>query len=166
MTVTAISKHDSLAYDAFAGLTDDQIIERALSILENKHQRGSEPLRSPAITGRYLRLRMAELQFEVFGMLLLDNRHRVITMSDMFNGTVDGAAVYPREVVKKALEHNAAAVVLYHNHPSGINEPSQADIALTKRLKEALGLVDVRVLDHFIVSGAADHVSFAERGLM
>lgn len=167
MSVTAIRNQDSLSFDdAFAGISDEQVIDRAMQILEHKHKRGSAPLKSPEITGKYLRARLAERQHEVFGLLLLDNRHRVIEMKDMFFGTIDGAAVYPREVVKTALQANAAAMILYHNHPSGVNEPSQSDIALTKKLKEALGMVDIRVLDHLIVSGAEDHVSLAERGLV
>lgn len=166
MTVTDIRTQDDFFNDAFAGIDDEQIIERALSILAEKHKPGSEPLKSPDATRRYLRMRTAELQHEEFGVLLMDNRHRVIALVDMFKGTIDGAAVYPREVVKLALEHNAAAMILYHNHPSGVNEPSQADIALTKRLKEALSMVDIRILDHFVVSGAEPAISLAERGLM
>lgn len=96
--------------------------------------------------------------------MFLDNRHRVITFEEMFRGTIDGASVYPREVVKAALQHNAAAVIFAHNHPSGVAEPSQADQAITKRLIEALLLVDVRVLDHLVVGEQV--VSFAERGLI
>ncbi|WP_288365617.1 JAB domain-containing protein [uncultured Marinobacter sp.] len=150
----------------FTTMTDEQILERAMEILEERHKPGSEALKSPGDTRRYLRMRMANLQHEVFGALWLDNRHRVIEIEDLAAGTVDGAAVYPREVVKAALNANAAAVLFFHNHPSGCSEPSQADIALTRRLKEALGLVDIRVLDHLVVSGAEDAVSLAERGLM
>ena len=146
-------------------LTDDQILERAMQILEQRHAAGSDPLRSPADLRRYLRMRMAELQHEEFGCLFLDNRHRVIEFTELFRGTIDGAAVYPREVVKACLQRNASAVIFYHNHPSGITEPSQADITLTKRLKEALGLVDIRVLDHVVVSGT-ESTSLAERGLI
>jgi len=164
MAVTAIRKTSTL--DAFAGIGDEQVIERAMSILADRHKPGSEPLKSPDLTRSYLRMRLAHLQHEEFGMLLLDNRHRVISCQEVFRGTIDGAAVYPREVVKLALAHNSAAVILYHNHPGGVNEPSQADISLTKRLKDALALVDVRILDHMIVSGAAETISLAERGLM
>ena len=101
---------------------------------------------------------------EQFGAIFLDNRHRVITFEILFSGTIDGASVYPREVVKRALQLNAAAVIFSHNHPSGDTTPSDADKRITDRLKEALGLVDVRVLDHFVVG--QDCTSFAERGLL
>jgi DNA repair protein RadC len=101
----------------------------------------------------------------VFGALFLDNRHRVLEVAEMFQGTIDGASVHPRVVVQRALEVNAAAIVFFHNHPSGVAEPSHADEALTRRLREALALVDVRVLDHFVVA-AGESVSFAERGLL
>jgi DNA repair protein RadC len=98
-------------------------------------------------------------------VLFLDNRHRVIAVEDMFRGTIDGASVHPREVVKAALTHNAAAVILAHNHPSGIAEPSQSDELITRRLKDALSLVEIRVLDHLVI-GAGTTESFAERGLL
>ncbi len=99
----------------------------------------------------------------MFACLFLDTRHRVIGFEPLFRGTLDGAAVYPREVVKRALVHNAGAVILAHNHPSGDCEPSEADRAITRRLGEALGLIDVRLLDHLVVAGGT-HVSLAERG--
>ena len=102
---------------------------------------------------------------EAFGCLFLDNRHRLIAFEILFHGTVDGASVHPREVVKRALEHNSAAVIFAHNHPSGVAEPSQADELITRRLRDALALVDIRVLDHVIV-GLERCVSFAERGLL
>ena len=150
--------------DQFAGISEQDIITRAMTILEERHQPGAS-MRSPNDTRNYLRLSMADLQHEQFGALFLDNRHRLIERRELFNGTVDGAAVYPREVVKAALSVNAAAVIFYHNHPSGVSEPSQADITLTRRLKEALGLIDVRVLDHLVVS-ASESTSLAERGLV
>jgi DNA repair protein RadC len=94
----------------------------------------------------------------------MDNRHRMIAFEELFNGTIDGASVHPREVVKRCLHHNAAAVIFAHNHPSGVPEPSQSDERITQKLKEALHLIDVRVLDHFVVGDAV--VSFAERGLL
>lgn len=127
-------------------------------------QRGEE-LRSPSDTRHYLTARMRDYPHEVFASLYLDNRHRVIAFEELFRGTIDGASVHPREVVKRALHHNAAAVILAHNHPSGLAEPSRADQALTQRLKDALGLVDIRVLDHLIV-GDGSVASFAERGLL
>jgi DNA repair protein RadC len=99
----------------------------------------------------------------VFACLFLDNRHRVICFEELFRGTINGASVHPREVVKKALHHNAAALILAHNHPSGIAEPSEADRQLTKKLQQALGLVDIRVLDHVVI-GDGESVAFAERG--
>lgn len=122
-------------------------------------------LTSPGAVRNYLRSRMAHLPHEVFACLFLDNQHRVITFEELFRGTLDSASVYPREVVKRALACNAAALILTHNHPSGVAEPSQADQMLTRRLKEALALVDIRVLDHLVI-GDGEPVSFAERGLL
>ena len=120
---------------------------------------------SPGHVRDYLHASLRDREAEVFCVLFLDNRHRLIRFEECFNGTIDGASVYPREIVRKALGHNAAAVILAHNHPSGVTEPSQADIALTSRLKDALSLIDVRVLDHFIV-GDGQPLSLSERGLM
>ncbi len=122
-------------------------------------------LTSPDATRAFLIAALGTSPYEVFCVLFLDNRHRLIAMTELFRGTIDGASVHPREVVREALSHNAAAAVLAHNHPSGIAEPSQADELITVRIKEALGLIDVRVLDHLIVGGSAC-VSFAERGLI
>src|SRR5215469_10238256 len=122
-----------------------------------------KPLSDPAATRKFLRAQLRDVPYEVFGCLYLDNRHRVIVFEELFRGTLDGASVHPREVVRAALKHNAAALIFAHNHPSGVAEPSDADRRLTNRLKDALALVDVRVLDHFVV-GDGDVVSFAERG--
>ena len=122
-------------------------------------------LASPEQTRLFLKARLRSYQHEVFACLFLDNRHRVICFEELFVGTIDGASVYPREVVKRALHHNAAAVIFAHNHPSGVAEPSPADRAITQRLREALGLMDVRVLDHLVI-GDNEVVSFAERGLL
>jgi len=124
-----------------------------------------QPLTSPAAVREYLKAILSHHESEVFGVLFMDNLHRVQTFEILFYGTIDSASVHPREVVKRALANNSAAVILTHNHPSGMPEPSQADIALTSRLKDALGLVDVRVLDHFIV-GEGSPVSMSERGLL
>jgi DNA repair protein RadC len=110
-------------------------------------------------------MRFAGLEHEVFCCLYLDNRNRVIACEELFRGTIDGASVHPRAVVKRALIHNAAAIILAHNHPSGVAEPSQADELITRRLKQALALVDIRVLDHLIVADAVVE-SMAERGLL
>lgn len=121
---------------------------------------------SPAAVRDWLRLKLGRLPREVFLVILLDSQNRVIGSEELFQGTLAQTSVHPREVVKLVLAHNAAAVILAHNHPSGVGEPSQADRLLTDTLKQALSLVDVRVLDHFIVAGNASPVSFAERGLL
>ncbi len=113
----------------------------------------------------YLSARLRDLGHEVFCCLFLDNRHRVLAFEELFRGTLNGTAVYPREVVRRALHHNAAAVIFAHNHPSGVSEPSRADELLTRQLKEALALVDIRTLDHLVV-GEGEVVSFSERGLL
>lgn len=122
-------------------------------------------LSSPTATRRWLSALLGGRDAEVFVVLFLDNRHRLIECVEMFRGTIDGASVHPREVVKAALWRGAASVILAHNHPSGIAEPSQADELITLRLKDALALIDVRVLDHIII-GRGTHVSLAERGLL
>ena len=121
-------------------------------------------LTSPVQTRQYLRARLRDYQHEIFACLMLDNRNRVIAFRELFRGTIDGASVYPREVVKQALADNAAAVILAHNHPSGVCEPSQADVRITERLRQALGLVDIRVLDHVIIGDGVTCLS--ERGLL
>jgi len=139
-------------------------MEMARRVMDEPLRQG-DPLRSPEDTRRFLTSRLGTYPHEVFAGLFLDNRHRVIRYRELFRGTIDGAAVYPREVVRQALEDNAAAVIFAHNHPSGVAEPSQADVSLTRRLKEALGLVDIRVLDHMVI-GHGEVISLAERGLM
>lgn len=124
-----------------------------------------EPIRSPADTELFLLSRLRHLGHELFCCLYLDNRHRVLAFEELFRGTIDGTSVYPREVVKAALDINAAAVILAHNHPSGVAEPSQADERITRRLKAALELVDIRLLDHLIV-GDGTATSLAARGLL
>jgi DNA repair protein RadC len=109
---------------------------------------------------------MRGYRHEVFGCLWLDNQHRVLEFEELFHGTIDGASVYPREVVRAALRLNAAAVIFAHNHPSGVAEPSEADRMITQRLKQALNLIDIRVLDHFIVGDGDQAYSFAEHGLL
>jgi DNA repair protein RadC len=145
---------------------DDAIIESALKILESRimYKSDSPSLTTPQASKNFVKLQLATYEHEVFACLMLDNRNRVIAFRELFRGTIDGASVYPREVVKQVLADNAAAVIFAHNHPSGIAEPSQADIAITERLKKALALIDVRVLDHLIVGDQV--TSFAERGLL
>lgn len=120
---------------------------------------------APNVVRDFLTTRLRDMPFEIFAGLFLDNRHRLIEYREMFRGTIDGASVHPREVVREALSLNAAAVIFAHNHPSGVAEPSQADELITRRLKDALALVDIRTLDHLIV-GSGSTISFAERGLM
>lgn len=129
---------------------------------ELKHQ---DALTSPDHTKRFLQAQLRDKDYEVFACLYLDNQNRVLSFEEVFTGTIDGAAVYPREIVKRALAEGAAGVIFAHNHPSGIAEPSQADIGITDRLKQALSLVDIRVLDHLVI-GDGYSVSFAERGLI
>ena len=139
-------------------------LELARRHLAERIERG-DPLSNPQATREFLMARLRDRAQEVFACLFLDNRHRIISFDEMFYGTVDGAAVHPREVVKRAMHHNAAAVILAHNHPSGVAEPSRADEMLTRRLKDALALVDVRTLDHMVI-GDGEAVSFAERGML
>ncbi len=144
-------------------------IMRALPEIARRYYAESLPIgetiRSPADTEAFLKARMRDLDHELFCCLFLDNRHRVLSFDELFRGTIDGTSVYPREVVKEALAVNAAAVILAHNHPSGVAEPSQADERITLRLKSALDLVDIRLLDHLII-GDGQATSLARRGLL
>jgi len=139
-----------------------ELMVRALA----ESMRLRDSLADPATVKDFLRLQLAGLTHEVFMVILLDSQNRLIDSVELFRGTLCQTSVYPREVVKLALQGNAAAVVLAHNHPSGVAEPSSADEVLTRTLKQALALVDVRVLDHFIVAGTHPPLSFAERGLI
>jgi len=139
-------------------------MEMARRHMSETLQRGSV-LENPEHTRQFLSSRLRDYPYEVFSCLFLDNRHRVIEFEELFRGTINGASVHPREVVKKALGHNAASVIFAHNHPSGVAEPSAADQHITRQLTDALALVDVRVLDHLVV-GDGQVVSFAERGLL
>ena len=141
------------------------VLEMARRHLRQTLER-QDALTSPDLTRQFLAATMRAYPHEVFACLLLDNQHRVIEFRELFRGTIDGASVYPREVVKTALAYNAAAVIFAHNHPSGIAEPSEADRLITHRLKQALNLVDIRVLDHFIVGDGDRAYSFAENGLL
>jgi DNA repair protein RadC len=140
------------------------VLELARRHLQEGLKRG-DTMKSPDQTKHYLSSRLRDYPYEVFACLFLDNRHRIISFDELFRGTIDGASVHPREVVRRALQHNAAAVILAHNHPSGVAEPSEADRRITRRLQDALGLIDVRVLDHLVI-GDQDATSFAERGFM
>ncbi|KPK59367.1 MAG: hypothetical protein AMJ59_11405 [Gammaproteobacteria bacterium SG8_31] len=139
-------------------------LELARRCLAEPLRRGAV-LEGPAAVRDMLQARLQDRPYEVFCCLFLDNRNRVIRLEELFRGTIDGASVHPREVVRQALACNAAAVILAHNHPSGIAEPSQADEFITRRLRGALALVDIRVLDHLVI-GDGTAVSFAERGLL
>ncbi|HEX7111709.1 MAG TPA: DNA repair protein RadC [Mizugakiibacter sp.] len=139
-------------------------LELARRCLAEELQRGP-PLTRPDDSAAYLKARLAHLPYEVFLCLFLDTRHRVLACTELFRGTLDGAAVHPREVVRACLKHNAAAVIFAHNHPSGVAEPSAADRAITRELRDALGLVGVRVLDHLVV-GTGMPVSMAALGLL
>lgn len=141
-----------------------QVVQQALEMLECE-ARESDALASPDAVRDYLRILLADRPHEVFAVVFLDAQNRVIVTQEMFRGTLTQTAVYPREVLIAALAHSAAGVILCHNHPSGVAEPSRADEVLTQTLKSALALVDVRVLDHFIVTRGGV-VSFAERGLL
>lgn len=162
-------KADEQAFCSYPGLGTAKyaqlqaVMEMAQRYLFESMQRG-DALSSPDDTRRYLSDRLRDYQHEVFAALFMDQRNRVICFEELFTGTIDGASVYPREVVKKALQHNAASIIFAHNHPSGVAEPSSADKSITKRLQDALALVDIRVLDHFVVGDEV--ISFAERGLM
>ena len=140
------------------------VLEMAKRHFQEILQRGNA-LTSPDITRAYLSAQLRGYSYEVFACLFLDNQHRVIQFEELFRGTIDGASVYPREIAKRALHHNAAAIIFAHNHPSGIAEPSQADRHITDKLKQALALFDIRVLDHFIIGDGLPY-SFAEHGLL
>ncbi|MGE6319330.1 RadC family protein [Pseudomonas oryzihabitans] len=169
-SLRALLEADLAAFSAHLGLGPAKF-SQLQAVLEMGRRHLAEGLKrdsaleSPQQVRDYLKARLRHEPHEIFGCLFLDTRHRVLAFEALFHGTIDGASVYPRQVVKRALAHNAAAVILTHNHPSGIAEPSQADRLLTTRLKDALALVDVRVLDHFIV-GDGEPLSMAEYGCL
>ncbi|HHF0482619.1 DNA repair protein RadC [Vibrio sp. Vb2110] len=141
----------------------NELLERAAEALATKYKREGT-FTNPTNVKEYLKLKLGAHDREVFAVMFLDNQHQLISFEELFFGTIDAASIYPREVLKTALNHNAAAVIFAHNHPSGIAEPSQADKRITQRLIDALKLVDIRVLDHIVVG--EDCVSFAEKGLI
>jgi DNA repair protein RadC len=163
MTKSNLWIHDA-ATQAMREATHEEIIEAARCSLARRVRQGAR-LESPGKTRDFILVELSERPHETFCIIHLDNRHRVIAWQELFRGTIDGASVHPREVVKEALSRNAAACILVHNHPSGVAEPSQADELITRRLRDAMALVDIRVLDHLIVAGSTV-LSFAERGLM
>ncbi|HEX9812114.1 MAG TPA: DNA repair protein RadC [Burkholderiales bacterium] len=161
---------DRAALCAVSGLGQAKYIQLVAALEMGRRHLGArvargEALQSPRDTLDYLQASLRDRPYEVFCCLFLDNRHRVLAFEELFRGTLNGTAVYPREVVKRALALNAAAAILVHNHPSGVAEPSRADEVLTERLQEALSLVEVRLLDHIVV-GDGETVSFSERGLI
>ncbi len=156
---------DLLQENARLSADEAQILSQARAILLRLAGTSGVSLNAPSATREYLRTMLAPQERELFIVLTLDNRHRLIASDILFAGTIDGASVHPREVVKCALRHNAAAVIFAHNHPSGVAEASQADELITRRLRDALALVDIRTLDHLVV-GAGQTLSFAERGLL
>jgi len=161
---TILYTTDPNATTGFREATFEELIAGARHALAIRVRKGTV-MASPNAARDYLTMRLAPRDHEVFTILFLDSRHRLIDCLEMFRGTIDGASVHPREVVKEVLARTAAAVILSHNHPSGVAEPSQADELITQRLREALALIDVRVLDHLIVAGG-DVTSLAERGLI
>ena len=167
-SLRALLQADLRQFSAHAGLGPAKyaqlqaVLEMARRHLAQGMQRG-DALSSPQDTERYLQAQLRDRDYEVYACLFLDNQNRVIRYRELFRGTIDAAAVYPREVVKQALAEGAAAVILAHNHPSGVAEPSGADRSITERLQQALGLMDIRVLDHLVV-GDGHTVSFAQRG--
>ena len=160
---SVIKKTRNGLYQVPKAITKDQLYNVVLELIEEEYCR--EQLSSAQAARRYLQLKMAKQDQEIFSVLFLDSQHRVISIDEMFFGTIDSAAVHPRIILKRCLEYNCAAVILCHNHPSGIAEPSNADKQITELIKDALALCDIRVIDHFIFA-AGNTVSFAERGLI
>jgi len=150
--------------DGFREAFAPEVFSRTRALIAQRFRAGFPVLSRPSECRDFLKLHLGVLDHEVFGVLHLDNRHRLIEMEELFRGTLDSASVHPRDVVKSALMHNAAALILFHNHPSGALEPSQADEFITLRLRDALALIDIRVIDHFVIGNGT--YSFAEHGLL
>lgn len=159
-----IARDSKGSYKLTGRTTEEDVLAAAEGILFAKLERLGT-ISNPRDSGDFLRMRLGGLEHEEFHAMWLDNRHRILAVDKLATGTIDGASVHPREVVKSALKHNAAAVIFAHNHPSGVCEPSAADRAITHELRDALRFVGVRVLDHLVV-GAGDPVSMAARGLI
>ena len=160
---TQLTLIETSDFEADRIVHENQLIDEALHILDRRLFTRGPGLTSPDTVASYLKLHIAPQEHEVFGVIFLDAKHRVLAFEILFYGSINGASVYPRQVIKRSMAHNAGAVILVHNHPSGCTEPSQADRVLTARLKEALALIEVRVLDHFIV-GEGRPLSLAEYG--
>ena len=162
--MNTVKTESAATYAATTNVAEDAIIAQAMSILESRLRTKTTAFTSPNQSKQFVRCKLQQLEHEVFSVLFLDNQNYLIDYTEMFRGTIDSAAVYPREVAKLALELNAAAVILAHNHPSGISVPSSADRNITHKLKSALELFDIRVLDHIIIGDTT--YSFAESGLI
>lgn len=161
-----IRSEERAAYSAdSSNIADDNILRQAMEILERRlYREHTDPIQDPETVGRYLQLKLAQLEHEEFHVLWLDTQHVPLALDRLSIGSIDGAPVSPREVVKAGLRQNAAAAILAHNHPSGNPEPSDADRLITRRLKETLALVEIRLLDHIIVGGVRKPISLASRG--
>jgi DNA repair protein RadC len=162
--MNTVKTESAATYAATTNVAEDAIIAQAMSILESRLRTKTTAFTSPDQSKQFVRCKLQQLEHEVFSVLFLDNQNYLIEYTEMFRGTIDSASVYPREVAKAALELNAAAVIFAHNHPSGISVPSSADRNITHKLKSALELFDIRVLDHIIIGDTT--YSFAESGLI
>ena len=162
--MNTVKTESAATYAATTNVAEDAIIAQAMSILESRLRTKTTAFTSPDQSKQFVRCKLQQLEHEVFSVLFLDNQNYLIEYTEMFRGTIDSASVYPREVAKVALELNAAAVIFAHNHPSGISVPSSADRNITSKLKSALELFDIRVLDHIIIGDTT--YSFAESGLI
>jgi DNA repair protein RadC len=162
--MNTVKTESAATYAVTSTVAEDAVIAQAMSILESRLRTKTTAFTSPDQSKQFVRCKLQQLEHEVFSVLFLDNQNYLIDYTEMFRGTIDSAAVYPREVAKLALELNAAAVILAHNHPSGISVPSSADRNITHKLKSALELFDIRVLDHIIIGDTT--YSFAESGLI
>jgi DNA repair protein RadC len=162
--MNTVKTESAATYAATTNVAEDAIIAQAMSILESRLRTKTTAFTSPDQSKQFVRCKLQQLEHEVFSVLFLDNQNYLIEYTEMFRGTIDSASVYPREVAKAALELNAAAVIFAHNHPSGISVPSSADRNITNKLKSALELFDIRVLDHIIIGDTT--YSFAESGLI
>jgi DNA repair protein RadC len=168
MHTNKINTEEAATYAAQRGNpdnNDDEILAKAAEILLSRVTQQSDCFTTPETTKQFLKIKLRPLEHEVFACLFLNNQHQLIEYQEMFRGTIDGASVYPREVAKEALRLNSVAMIIAHNHPSGLNEASHADRNITDKLKQALGLFDIRLLDHFII-GDEEPYSFAEHGLI
>jgi len=163
--INKIETENAPLYNSKSIDSDNRAIKKALLILESRLIKKEHYFKCPEDTENYLKIKLADLEHEEFHCLFLDNQHALIKHECLFTGTIDGASVYPREVIKKALQYNAAALIFAHNHPSGVYQPSQADKQITKKIKGCAGLFDIRVLDHMIVGGL-DIYSLAQNGDM